>query len=136
MKKKYHKFSGLLIGIFLLNCAFTSVLMFPPKFQNNNFISGLDDGVVETVYNYPKLAQISGNFSRYNLSVIMDEASSSIEGNLTVDFYNNDGVNYTRIPFHIYLSGMQYVSRPGLILTLLHPQPRSGKGTKKDSRLS
>ena len=115
MKKKYHKFSGLLIGIFLINCAFTSVFMFPPKFQNNDFISPLGDDSVETVFDYPKLAQISGNFSRYNLTVIMDEASSFIEGNLTVDFYNNDGVNYTRIPFHIYLSGMQYVSRLGLI---------------------
>lgn len=66
----------------------------------------------------PKLAQISGNFSNYNLSVIMDEASSSVEGNLTVDFYNNDGVNLTRIPFHIYLSGMQYDLRQGEIVIL------------------
>jgi len=115
MKIKYYKFSGLLIGILLINCAFTSVFMFLPKFQNNNSISGLNDSVVETVYNYPKLSQLSGNFSRYNLSVIMDEASSSVEGNLTVNFYNDDSVNYTRIPFHTYLSGMQFISRPGLI---------------------
>jgi hypothetical protein len=64
----------------------------------------------------PKLAQVSGNFSNYNLSVIMDEASSSIEGNLRVDFYNNDDVNFTRIPFHIYLSGMDYSLRQGEIV--------------------
>ncbi len=115
MKKKYYKFSALLIGILLINCAFTSVFMFLPKIQNNNSNSGLNEGVVETVYNYPNLAQINGDFSRYNLSVIMDEASSSIEGNLTVNFYNDDNVNYTRIPFHIYLSGMEYDTRPGLI---------------------
>ena len=64
----------------------------------------------------PKLAQISGNYSNYNLSVIMDETNSLVEGNLTVDFYNNDDVNFTRIPFHIYLSGMYYVARQGSIV--------------------
>jgi hypothetical protein len=115
MKNKNHKFSCFLIGIFLINCVFTSAYIFPFNFQKNNFISNLGDEIVEKVNDYPKLAQISGNFSRYNLSVIMDEASSSIEGNLTVNFYNDDSVNFTRIPFHIYLSGMYYDTRPGLI---------------------
>ena len=115
MKKKNHEFSCFLIGIFLINCVFTSAYIFPFNFQKNNFISNLGDEIVEKVNDYPKLAQISGNFSRYNLSVIMDEASSSIEGNLTVNFYNDDSVNFTRIPFHIYLSGMYYDTRPGLI---------------------
>ena len=115
MKNKNHEFSCFLIGIFLINCVFTSAHIFPFNFQKNNFISNLGDEIVEKVNDYPKLAQISGNFSRYNLSVIMDEASSSIEGNLTVNFYNDDSVNFTRIPFHIYLSGMYYDTRPGLI---------------------
>ena len=115
MKKKNHKFSCFLIGIFFINCVFTSAYILPFNFQKNNFISNLDDEIVEKVKDYPKLAQISGNFSRYNLSVIMDEASSSVKGNLTVNFYNDDSVNYTRIPFHIYLSGMDYDTRPGLI---------------------
>jgi len=115
MKNKNHEFSCFLIGIFLINCVFTSAYIFPFNFQKNNFISNLGDEIVEKVNDYPKLAQISGNFSRYNLSVIMDEASSSIEGNLTVNFYNDDSVNFTRIPFHIYLSGMYYDTRPGLI---------------------
>ena len=115
MKKKYHTFSCLLLGIFLINCVFTSVDIFPSKFQKNNFISSLEDESVEKVNDYPKLSQISGNFSRYNLSVILDETSSSVEGNLTVNFYNDDSVNFTRIPFHIYLSGMANDTRPGLI---------------------
>lgn len=65
--------------------------------------------------NTPKLAQPTGNFSRYNLSVVLDEVNSFIDGNLTVDFYNNDDLNFTKIPFHIYLSGMEYDSRPGII---------------------
>ncbi len=115
MKKLYPKFSYLLIGIFLINCFFTSVYIFPSNFQKNDFISSLGVDYVEKVNNYPKLAQISGNFSSYNLSVILDEVSSSVEGNLTVNFYNNDIVNLTQIPFHIYLSGMEYDTRPGII---------------------
>ncbi len=115
MKKKKSKLTCLLVGIFLINCLFTSVYIFPSKFQNNNIISNLGEDYVEKVNDYLKLAQISGNFSRYNLSVILDEVSSSVEGNLTVNFYNDDDVNYTRIPFHIYLSGMEYDTRPGII---------------------
>ena len=114
MKKKYHNLSCFLICSFLLNCVFTSVYIFPSK-SKKNALSSLGDGIVDKDNDYPQLAQISGYFSQYNLSVIMDEVNSMVEGNLTVDFYNNDGVNYTRIPFHIYLSGMQYDTRPGLI---------------------
>ena len=115
MKNKNHKLSCFLIGIFLINCVFTSVYISTLNFQNNNFISSLGDDLVDKVNFYPKLSQIGGDFSRYNLSVILDEASSSIEANLTVNFYNDDSVNFTRIPFHIYLSGMEYDARPGLI---------------------
>ncbi|MFX1389116.1 MAG: M1 family metallopeptidase [Promethearchaeota archaeon] len=54
-------------------------------------------------------------FSSYNLSVYLDEDTSTVAGNLTVDFYNNDPVNFTQIPFHIYPSGMEYDTRPGSI---------------------
>jgi len=63
----------------------------------------------------PKLAQINENYSRYELSVIMDEINSFIEGNLTVNFYNNDLITLSQIPFHLYLSGMNYGTRPGSI---------------------
>jgi len=114
MEKNYRKLY-FLIGIFLINCVFTFVFITSSKTQNDTFTPSLGDDFVEKVNDYPNLAQISGNFSRYNLSVIMDEASSSIEGNLTVNFYNDDSVNFSRIPFHIYLSGMDYDTRPGLI---------------------
>ncbi len=63
----------------------------------------------------PKMASIEGNFSSYNLSVILDEASSIIQGNLSVDFYNNDPVSFIKLPFHLYLSGMEFESRRGNI---------------------
>ena len=58
------------------------------------------------------------NYSRYDLSIVFDESTSSVEGNLTVDFYNNDPVNFTEIPFHLYLFGMLNISRPGEIKIL------------------
>ncbi|MFX0141352.1 MAG: M1 family metallopeptidase, partial [Candidatus Hodarchaeota archaeon] len=54
-------------------------------------------------------------FSYYNLSVFLDEDTSTVAGNLTVDYYNDDPVNFTQIPFHIYASGMEYDIRPGYI---------------------
>ena len=63
----------------------------------------------------PKLSQNNDNYSHYELSVIMDEVNSFVEGNLTVKFYNNDLINLSQIPFHLYLSGMKYQTRPGVI---------------------
>jgi len=54
-------------------------------------------------------------FSSYNLSVYLNEDTCTVAGNLTVDFYNDDPVNFTQIPFHIYASGMEYDTRPGYI---------------------
>ncbi|MFX0005959.1 MAG: M1 family metallopeptidase [Candidatus Hermodarchaeota archaeon] len=62
-----------------------------------------------------KLASNGGEFSRYNLSLIFDDSASSVTGNLTVNYYNNDPLNFTRIPFHLFLSDMQYHSRQGSI---------------------
>ncbi|MHA1471642.1 MAG: M1 family aminopeptidase [Promethearchaeota archaeon] len=115
MKTKKLKFSFILIGLFLINCYITSVSIFPFEFHNDNYISNFGDEVYELDADYPKIAQITGNFSSYNLSIIMDEVSSSVEGNLTVNFYNNDNINFTQIPFHIYLSGMAKDTRPGFI---------------------
>ena len=62
------------------------------------------------------LGNFSGyEYSSYNLSVYLDEDTSTVAGNLTVDYYNNDPVNFTQIPFHIYTSGMQYENLPGYI---------------------
>ena len=57
-------------------------------------------------------------FSHLNLSVKLNEVESTVEGNLTVDFYNDDPVPFSRIPFHLYPSGMLYDSRPGNITIL------------------
>ena len=54
-------------------------------------------------------------FSYYNLSVYLDNETSTVAGNLTVDYYNDDPVNFMQIPFHIYASGMRYEMRPGYI---------------------
>ena len=64
---------------------------------------------------FPKIATNGENYSYYNLSIIFDDSTSSVQGNLTVNFYNNDPKNFSKIPFHIFLSGMNYISRMGYI---------------------
>jgi len=115
MRKKNVFVFGLLICFFLSSSAFNSNFISSSKIivESNNFY--FDAQGSNNINFNPKLAQVSGNFSNYNLSVIMDESNSMVEGNLTVDFYNNDNVNFTRIPFHIYLSGMQFSTRQGKI---------------------
>lgn len=54
-------------------------------------------------------------YSHYNLSVQLDDLTSTLTGVLKVDFYNNDPVNFTKLPFHIFLSGMAFISRSGVI---------------------
>ncbi|MFX1379866.1 MAG: M1 family metallopeptidase [Promethearchaeota archaeon] len=66
-------------------------------------------------YGNAKIALNSEEFSYYNLSVIFDGSTSSVTGNLSVNYYNNDSVSFTQIPFHLFLSGMQYKSRMGSI---------------------
>jgi hypothetical protein len=115
MRKKNVFVFGLLICFFLSSSAFNSNFISSSKIivEPSNFY--FDAQGSNNINFNPKLSQVSGNFSNYNLSVIMDESNSMTEGNLTVDFYNNDNVNFTRIPFHIYLSGMQFITRQGKI---------------------
>lgn len=61
----------------------------------------------------PILSSNGVEFSSYNLSVIFNSSTSSVSGNLTVNYYNNDPVDFEQIPFHLFLSGMQYESREG-----------------------
>ncbi|MFX1312261.1 MAG: M1 family metallopeptidase [Promethearchaeota archaeon] len=108
----------LLLLIFLL------AFLFPIKFQNNT-ITPKDIYSVEQFFstnilpsNYEQYSK--GNFSgfecsKYNLSVFLSEETSTVAGNLTVDYYNDDPVNFSRLPFHLYPSGMQYATRPGFI---------------------
>lgn len=57
----------------------------------------------------------TSQLSNYSLSVKLHEEQNKVEGNLTVDYYNNDNVVFNSIPFHLYPSGMQYDERQGSI---------------------
>jgi len=57
----------------------------------------------------------SDQLSNYTLSVKLHDEEAIVEGNLTVDYYNDDPISFDRIPFHIYPSGMEYNAIPGEI---------------------
>ncbi len=57
----------------------------------------------------------TSKLSNYSLSVKLHEEQNKVEGNLTVDYYNNDNIVFNSIPFHLYPSGMQYDERQGSI---------------------
>ncbi|NVM36488.1 MAG: M1 family metallopeptidase [Candidatus Lokiarchaeota archaeon] len=84
-----------------------------PKFSNET-IAGPNNPKLDANEN-PKLSLNGGEYSHYNLSVQLDDLTSTLTGVLKVDFYNNDPVNFTKLPFHIYLSGMAFISRSGII---------------------
>lgn len=98
----------LLFGtLFSLNSIQTTNLPEVNHFNSKPFLSNYDQFKKGNFTGY--------EFSSYNLSVYLDEDTNTIAGNLTVDFYNDDPVNFTQIPFHIYASGMEYDTRPGYI---------------------
>ncbi|MHA1933290.1 MAG: hypothetical protein ACW96X_12155, partial [Promethearchaeota archaeon] len=117
MNSKYKILTGLisitLSTTVLLGLTFILNEKYMGKPNNNyNFAGQL------IISNYDEY--IKGNFSdyecsNYTLSVFLNEKTSTVAGNLTVDYYNDDPVNFTQIPFHIYPSGMQYNTRPGYI---------------------
>jgi len=55
------------------------------------------------------------HLSNFTLTVKLHEEEAIVEGNLTVDYYNDDPVSFNQIPFHLYPSGMKYDQRPGNI---------------------
>ena len=77
------------------------------------------DSMIIADYDEFSVGNFTGTeFSHLNLSVKLNEAESTVEGNLTVDFYNDDPVPFSRIPFHLYPSGMLFESRQGNITIL------------------
>lgn len=106
----------LIILLTYFNFCGISYLIFLPSFFNSSqekiFVS--EDDLIE-IKESPNLALIEGNFSSYILSVKLDETTSSVQGNLSVDFYNNDAESFEKLPFHLYLSGMEFESRIGNI---------------------
>jgi len=55
------------------------------------------------------------NLSSLDLSLYLNETDGTVLGNMTVDFFNSDPVPFSRIPFHLYLSGMYADGRLGYI---------------------
>jgi hypothetical protein len=55
------------------------------------------------------------SFSHVNLSVVLDDVRSTVIGNMTIEYYNDEPIAFSSIPFHLYASGMDYVSRQGAI---------------------
>jgi len=53
------------------------------------------------------------SFSHVNLSVTLDDTQSTVAGNLSIEFYNDEPIAFSSIPFHLYTSGMDFVSRQG-----------------------
>ncbi len=114
MKNAYRFFLIILITSFSIYSVFYMICL--PNFSDSSQERILISESVPTEnLKLPKMASIEGNFSSYNLSVILDEATSIIQGNLSVDFYNNDPVSFIKLPFHLYLSGMEFESRRGNI---------------------
>ena len=72
--------------------------------------AGLDD------YNRFSEGDFTGtNFSYVNLSVTLDDTQSTVTGNLSIEYHNDDPIAFSSIPFHLYPVGMDYTSRQGAI---------------------
>ncbi len=117
MKFKQKNLAGVIIVILSVIISLGTLIS-----SNSIYTVKFKDG--SDLYNHPILSDYDqfsqGNFSGYefsyyNLSVYLDEKTSTVAGNLTVDYYNDDPVNFTQIPFHIYASGMQFDKRAGYI---------------------
>ena len=117
MKFKQKNLVYLIIGILSAITIFGTIFSFN-GIQTASFYKETDLIAQPLSSDYEQFSQgnFSGfEFSSYNLSVFLDEDTSTVAGNLTVDYYNDDPVNFTQIPFHIYASGMQFDQRPGYI---------------------
>lgn len=55
------------------------------------------------------------SFSHVNLSVTLDDTHSTVVGNLSIEYHNDESIAFSSIPFHLYPSGMDYTSRQGAI---------------------
>ena len=109
IKSKYH----LILILVLINLCFNGCIYIE---QNPKISDTLTEVSNNNNSNHNKKFIRPSNaleYSHYNLSVIFYPSNSSVTGNLTVIFYNNDPINFTQIPFHLFLSGMNYLSRQG-----------------------
>ena len=107
---------NLTILIVFIHCLLLSMIFVPTGMETTYILKENTPESKPIASNYEEFSK--GNFtgyefSSYNLSLYLNEDSSTVEGNLTVDFYNNDPVNFTQLPFHIYPSGMRFDTRAG-----------------------
>ncbi len=74
-------------------------------------------GLRETSHTQPVKASLAQtNLSKLNLTATFDEQGASANCTLLVDYYNGAPIAFTRVPFHLYLSGMNYDTREGNIV--------------------
>jgi hypothetical protein len=111
MKSKFSL--GILLVFTILSLNSLSYIVKAPKIQTNS--KEFSNNFKRDFKGIPKLSSNGGDYSYYNLSIIFNPSTSSVMGNLSVNFYNNDPINYTEIPFHLFLPGMMYETRAGLI---------------------
>ncbi|TXT60128.1 MAG: hypothetical protein BAJALOKI2v1_130010 [Promethearchaeota archaeon] len=89
---------------------------FDKNLSNKKDLRGTNSNIINDPYRNTVKTSISPDkFSTFDLDIEFNEDSASVDGNLTLELYNNDERSFDRIPFHLYLAGMQYIERPGNI---------------------
>ena len=73
------------------------------------------DVVYSTEYTVPSQVPSENELSHVNLTMKLDEQRAVLEGTVIIDYYNNDPISFSRLPLHIYPSGMLYEERQGRI---------------------
>ncbi|QEE15506.2 M1 family metallopeptidase [Promethearchaeum syntrophicum] len=107
--------SILIMNILLSNLILTSY------FIDSSIQTQSDNKILDKFSNFESPKSLndppyeSDHLSNYTLSVKLHEENATVEGNLTVDYYNDDLVSFNRIPFHIYPSGMNFTQKSGNI---------------------
>ncbi len=111
---------NLAISLLLLNILLSSStlgsrtsIIIPQSLPIDNFTTEKSHiesakSLIDQPYQYDQL-------SNFTLSVKLHDEEAIVEGNLTVDYYNDDPISFDRIPFHLYPSGMEYNEIPGEI---------------------
>ncbi|MFX1513863.1 MAG: M1 family metallopeptidase [Promethearchaeota archaeon] len=113
-KKNISQIITIFLMTFIILCLLNGVdksVQTPFRLSENQSLSSQEDVNKE----FSKSTLPNDNFSSYTLFVKLNETSSTLEGNMTVDFYNNDPITFDCLPFHLYPSGMGYENRSGSI---------------------
>jgi hypothetical protein len=105
MKKSYL----LVFGFVFVNVILMPFLGNPPAENNQG------DCVYSTEQAIPSQVPSEDELSHLNLTMRLDEQQSVLEGSVIIDYYNNDPIPFSRLPLHIYPSGMLYEERQGRI---------------------